>query len=136
MSLGGGAEGRGEEGCGRAGCGQRAEGVCIALGISLAGLFRGYCDFLFHLLNLHAVYNTPICPVSGGEMCHTSRSRQASHGGERETVESLNPLRTEREAATCAGLGSPGRNISGTEIQGPEQPLSITQDTPRKLMFT
>ena len=70
-------------------------------------------------------------------MCHTSEAEQKQpYGGERDSPKA-DPLRTEREAAMCTRTPreSGQEPFQSTEIQGPEQPLSITQDTPRKLMF-
>lgn len=111
MSLGGGAEGRGEEGCRRAGCGQRAEGLHGG-DISCWVIYRGYCDFLFHLFKPSCSFITHPSAWCREEKCVThQKQNRGSHMGERETVRKqiLSEQRGKQQHAP-GPPGSPGRN--------------------------
>lgn len=70
-------------------------------------------------------------------MCHTSEAEQRQpYGGERQSK--TDPLRAESEAGmrTRTPRESSQEPFQSTETQGPEQPLSMTQDAHGELTFT
>ena len=108
-------------------------------GMSLAGLFAGdTVTSPFHLLKPSSSFMTHPSAWCREEKCAThQKQNRGSHMGERDSPKT-DPLRTESEAGMCTGTPrEPGQEpFQSTEIQGPEQPLSITQDAHGKLMFT
>lgn len=118
-----------------AGCGQR---VCRAR-MSLAGLFAvGTVTSPFHLLKPSASFITRPSAWSREEKCvaHQRQSRGSPYGGERQSKSRSAQSRVKRECGRGHTQGVWAGTASEHGDPGPEQPLSVTQDTHRKLMFT
>ena len=106
--------------------------------MSLAGLFAaGTVTSPFHLLKPSASLITHPSAWRREEKCvaHQAEQRQPIWG--RETVRKQ-ICSEQSEAGVCKKTPSEsGQELfQSTGIQGPERPLSVTQDMHRKLMFT